>query len=183
MGARDVQLAPVHYFVGAKNAHHGEAIAQGFGAKKVPMWRHGGYLHLIGGLQHGSLEVLQDVRRRGEPYIFFDRAYFGGGPGTDWLRATRNAYQQHWVEPRVKDADGGRARWLGVALKPWRRTGGHVMVVPPSAAIRRLFGLGDWEAHTLARLRRLTDRELRVSYKGDPEPLSRRLDSCWAAPP
>lgn len=171
---------PVLYFSGRKNRHHGEAMAQGFGARCVPVenakLEPDAPLHLIGGLQFGSLELMQQVMLEKKPYVFFDRAYFGGGPGTDRLRVVSNAHQQHWVEPRPV----GRAEELGVQLAPVREQGDHILVVPPGDAIRRLFGTGDWEGPVLARLKRCSKRPVVVSHKGDPRPLSERLDNCHA---
>lgn len=176
-------MEPVHYFVAEKNAHHGEAIVAGFRARregagrKRPV-RGPKVLHLVGGLQHGSLEVLQQVLERREPYVFFDRAYFGGGYGTDRLRVVPNAYQHHWLGER---RDPGRLNSaFGVRLQPWQGDGRHIMVVPPSAAVVRLFGLGRWEEQMLARLRACTKRPVMVSRKDDRDqvPLERRLAEC-----
>lgn len=170
----------VHYFCDVKNVHHGEAILAGWGAERVWVGKgrlaRGAGLHLIGGLQFGALEILMEARETKAPYIFFDRAYFGGGPGTNRLRAVRGAYQKNWVEDRLPD----RLKALGVRLEPWRGKGRHILVVPPSAAVARLFDLGDWEAKTLRRLKDCTDRPLVVSYKGDPKPLADRLAGCHA---
>ena len=74
---------------------------------------------------------------------------------------------------------GGREGW-GVGLDPWRAKGSHILLVPPGAAICRLFDLGDWEAKTIRRLKDCTDRPVVVSYKGDPKPLADRLAWCHA---
>ena len=171
---------PVHYFCDVKNTNHGEAILAGWNAERVWVGRarlaRGASLHLIGGLQFGSLEILREARETKAPYVFFDRAYFGGGPGTNRLRAVPGAYQKNWVE----DRPGDRLEALGVRLEPWRAKGRHILLVPPSAAVARLFDLGDWEAKTLRRLKDCTDRPVVVSYKGDPKPLADRLAGCHA---
>jgi hypothetical protein len=165
----------VHYLVERKNRHHGDAIAGGWNAATVAAdgrRLEPDALHLIGGLQHGSLELLQAARAARAPYVFFDRAYFGGGPGSEWLRVVPGAYQKHWVD-----------RWparFPVALEPWRTAGGHILLVPPANdAIKALFGLKDWQDQTLARLRACTDRPVMVSVKPDPRPLAERLRDCW----
>jgi hypothetical protein len=170
-------MNPVHYFVATKNAHHGEAIAKGFQARKVPAGNvrlEPGALHLIGGLQHGSLELMQQVRLSGEPYIFFDRAYFGGGHGTNRLRVVPNAYQHHWINKRPAD----RFKKTGVELKPWRGDGRHILMVPPGAAIAKLFDFGPLFDLMRERLER-SGRPVMVSVKGDPMPLAARLRDCW----
>jgi hypothetical protein len=169
---------PVHYLVSGKNRHHGEAIAAGFKARVVPA-EHGevqaGALHLVGGLQHGSLALMKQILDGRDAYVFADRAYMGGGPGSERLRLTLNAYQKEWVEVRPDD----RLRALGVELQPWRTRGRHVLLVPPGEAIRELFGLGDWQDEMLARLKACTDRPIMVSVKGDARPLQQRLADCW----
>lgn len=169
----------VHYLVRRKNLPVGEAIAAGFRARVVHAEREKlvpGALHLIGGLQYGSEVLLAQARERGEPYIFFDRAYFGGGPRSGRYRAVPNAYQHHWVQPGT---EARLAQW-GVRLEPWSCGGRHILLVPPGPVLCRQFGLGDWEARTLAELHAITRREIRVSYKGDPVPLAERLRDCHA---
>lgn len=167
----------VHYLVSRKNRHHGEAIAEGFGARCVPAEsgeRVPGAVHIVGGLQHGSDRIMREVLGSGEQYLFVDRAYFGGGPGTDRLRITWNGYQQSLVCVRPDD----RLQALGVELKPWRERGEHILLVPPGDAICELFGLGDWLGITLQRLQKVTQRPVMVSRKGDPRPLAERLTNC-----
>lgn len=166
----------VHYLIEQKNAHHGRAILQGFKARQAaaagPLAKDA--LHLIGGLQHGSLELMEKVLDEGLPYVFFDRAYFAGGPGSNRLRAVPSAYQKHWNERWPED----RSKALGVELRPWRKTGSHILVVPPGPAIRRLFRIEKMWADPL-RLVPPTDRRVVVSPKGDHVPLAERLKDCW----
>ena len=180
-----MKLRPVLYIQRHKAQHHMKAMEAGFPGDRCNLDDNrlakvrGGQpsLHIIGGLQYGALARLCEIRAGGEPYIFYDRAYFGGGPRSDRLRIEANAYQRHILDWHVEP---GRARALGVELADWRKDGSHILVVPPGPAIRSLFGLGDWEKETLARLKRCTDRPVRVSYKDDPVPLAERLRNCWA---
>lgn len=157
------------------------ALARGFGATLVdsrPGKRVHGALHIVAGLQHGSLEILQDIRAANERYVFVDRAYFMGGPGSQWFRVVANHYQHSRLDRQPPD----RRDALGLLrhLQPWRKAGTHILVVPPSQAICTLFGLGDWEADTLQRLANCTDRPIDVSRKGDPRPLADRFKDCHA---
>lgn len=166
-----------------KARHSTEAMIEGFPAREASSeaarMDGAAQMHILGGLQFGCLPILQQIRGARVPYIFWDRAYLGGGTATDRLRITRNGYQQSWIEPE-------RPQWLkrfealGGRIAEWRKPGAgeHVLVVPPGEAIRELFGLGDWLSGTLARLRKLTDRELDVSEKGDRRSLDSRLKAC-----
>lgn len=81
---------------------------------------------------------------------------------------------------------GGPERWasFGIELKPWRRTGGEILVLPqrgigaPGVAMP-----ADWVADVTSRLRQVTDRKIRVR----PHPGAARTDpaedlkAAWAA--
>lgn len=169
----------VHYFSGRKNPHHAAAMAAGWQARTVPIeqarMEAGAALHICGGLQFGGLEILQAVRRSGQPYVFLDRAYFGGGPRSGRLRATFGAYQKNWIDEQPAD----RLQRLKITPQPWRQAGEHILLVPPSDAIARLFSLApNWLENLLAKLRALTDRKIDVSVKGDPRPLEQRFERC-----
>lgn len=83
--------------------------------------------------------------------------------------------------------DGDIARWraLGITLAPWRAAGRHVVV-----CANRSFGTPgriqphDWERDVCERLRRVTDREIRVrSHPGTHAPkraLATDLADAWA---
>lgn len=166
----------VHYYSSRKNPHHGDAILQGFNARKVPveMERLEKGVHIVGGLQFGSLSLMRQLRKNNEPFVFVDRAYFNGGPGSNRLRIVNNAYQHNWMQAGLPRLD------KSVQVKPWRKSGNCIMVVPPSQAIASLFELGDWERKTLEKLDEVTQRPVFVSYKGDRLPLEERLKKCHA---
>ena len=132
-------------------------------------------LHIIGGLQFGALDRMREIRDMGLPYIFYDRAYWGGGPQSDRIRITANAYHKNWIEKRKP----GRFEQIGGKLQPWKEGGTHIMVVPPGEAIRKLFRLpSTWEEDMLKRLRKITKRPVWPSYKNDVVPLAERLAKC-----
>jgi len=172
-----VSRAVLYDIAGRKNADHFDSIAAGWDAERVPaaraepVW---GALHLVCGLQFGALGILKQILARRERFVFFDRAYTQDGK--NWLRVVPQAYQLNWCPTAPAD------RWeaQGLELAPWTRAGEDVMVVPPSAAVVDLFGLGDWLGETLHRLSQNTTRRVFVSEKGDPQPLAERLARAWA---
>lgn len=174
----------VHYYVDQKNPHHGQAIIKGFNARArnaLNARLEPGSLHIIGGLQHGSAELMAQALDAGEPYIFVDRAYFGGGPGSDRLRVVPSAYQHHWQQR----ADGERLKTLRAAglapdLVDWRRQGSHVLVVPPSDAVRKLFHIEHQMAELEKRVRACFDGPVIVSRKGQGKPAREHFENCWA---
>lgn len=172
-----------------KATHFTRAMVKGFPAKEVPSAQGKldpeSSLHIFGGLQFGSFDLMKQVRANqksavGLEFIFWDRAYFGGGSKTDRLRITMNAYHKCWTDPR-HTLD--RFRAFGGKLAPWRKSGSHIMVVPPGLFITTMGNpnaIDQWMELRLADLRASTDRPIMVSKKGDPRPLEERLKNCHA---
>lgn len=142
-------------------------------------------LHIFGGLQFGCHWLMQQIYAQRRQFVFWDRAYFGGGTHTDRLRITKNQYQKC----TVAYSPGGLQRFeaFGGRLLPWRGRASHIMVVPPSDAILTMFTGSDlpsrqqeWLDYTLRAIRRGTDRPILVSMKGDARPLESRLKHCHA---
>lgn len=172
----------VHYEVTQKLPAWGRALTKGFGAQVARLDRPAllgqGYTHIVAGLQFGALEILEAVRAAGEPYVFADRAYFGGGHESGRMRVTLNAYQKNWVARHEAMPKSVTARRWGVQLSPWRKSGSFVLVVPPSPQVEQLFGI-DWTGFA-SHIRAVTGREVRVSPKADrnKSPLAQRLRDC-----
>lgn len=167
----------VHYFSTRKNPHHGEALIKGFNAKAVPVELERlekDAVHIVGGLQFGALTLMKQLIASDMPYLFVDRAYFGGGPGTNKLRIVPNGYQHHWTEGGWDVID------KSIKIQPWKTHVAAIMVVPPSQAIASLFGLENWTDKILTRLYQITDRPIFVSLKNDRTPLQERLAKCYA---
>lgn len=163
-----------------KARHFTEAMLAGFPAREAASESAHldaeARLHILGGLQFGCLGLMQQILEARARYVFWDRAYLGGGSQSDRLRITLDAYQKVRV-----DAGRGLERFerFGGRLQPWHTGGGHVLLVPPGEAIQTLFCGRDWLERTLADLQACTDRPVRVSHKGDPVPLEERLRDCW----
>jgi hypothetical protein len=125
--------------------------------------------------------------------------YKGKAEGT--VLVAENGYLRGAGGPHVALAVGGHngAGWwssagrerfdgLGIAVRRWRDNGSHVLVCP-SRGIGQNPQPKDWTEKTVARLKKLTDREIRVrahpgNWKALPEhpdaDLARDLDGAWA---
>jgi hypothetical protein len=82
--------------------------------------------------------------------------------------------------------EGLEKRWpkLGVTLKPWRKHGQHILVLPQRGIGERGVAMPrDWTAKVTRRLRKYTDRPIRVrSHPGKRPhpPLEPDLENCHA---
>lgn len=126
---------------------------------------------------HPSLEpLLFDLKRRGVPFYYGDHAYFGRGR---FYRCTKNAWQHAGLEG---DVDRARFASFGIPVRDWRSRGSHIVIAPNSQPFLERHGAPGWVEQTMAELRRLTDRPLRLRWKKDAElrPLSDDLVGAWA---
>lgn len=121
------------------------------------------------GCLRGLLPTIKQAQREKRALYYADNAYMR--PGKDegaYFRITKNALQ-HTGLGELAAPKQARARWeqLGMPLKPWRASGGHVLVCPPLRLWGAIWGFcaDEWLDNTLKELRRHTDRELRVRAK------------------
>ena len=126
---------------------------------------------------------LQQAWAEGREWWYGDHGYFGRGT---YYRVTRGALQLGAGQVRHAAADRDRFESLGVAVRPWRKSGGHVLVCPPDEVFAGLMSFSSeaWRANVLRSLGTLTSRELRVRDRscGDQRsaaPLSDDLEGCW----
>jgi hypothetical protein len=157
------------------------AFAAGAGLPVVPpdTLRAGGVA--VYGILRGTGPLLRQAQREQRNWIYLDNGYFKPGHYDGFFRVTCNAYQ---FATRGKP-DLSRLWRLGVDLKPWRKTGRHVLVCPPSTVFAEHMGVNraEWLTNTTQVLVRRTDREIRVRIKpidGVAVPLQDDLRECHA---
>jgi len=97
---------------------------------------------------------LLTARKKGDDFVFCDHAYFNRG---NFFRVTKNA----WQHSGYGEPDYNR---LEITEKPWSTDGSHVLVCPPDEVFADLMGFSAqrWLADTLDRLRKNTDRQIRI---------------------
>lgn len=129
-------------------------------------------------------------RAKGLPWLYMDSCYFGRrgrrgrkhGPFTverDEIvryRMVANGFQVTAPSPRPDD----RFRATGFKLRPWRAGGKHIVVAAAPPRYVALHGIEDWLDSTVARLKALTDRPIRVRSKRDARLLHEDLVGAWA---
>lgn len=65
-------------------------------------------------------------------------------------------------------------------IKPWRRVGKHILVLPPSHHVKAWYGIPQWEEQVVSRLKQFTDREIILKHKEDTRSFQDLLQNAWA---
>lgn len=122
------------------------------------------------GARPAWLHLWQQARSEGRDWWYVDNSYFDAGR-EQYFRATKNALQHDGRG----ESDGKRLAALGVAVKPWRSGGYHIVVcVQSDEFLRVVAGVDNGAAGWLASIRRVlggTKRPLVVRAKRDSRPL------------
>lgn len=134
------------------------------------------------GALRGLLPTLQKAQRQGRTWYYADNAYMRKEYG--YFRITKNALQHDGAgkfHPR-------KWRDLHLTIKPWRKTGSHIIVAPPDPIYGELWGMDPigWLSDAVMALRTHTDRPIEIRRKilsqlapGTP-PLAEHLKDAWA---
>lgn len=153
-----------------------DALVRGFEAKDVPIGSPIEDVPIIGGLQFGSLEMLQRTVHERRDFLFVDGGYFlSWPPPRKWYRIVRGAYQKNWMDHIQPN------RWerLGLELKPWRK-GKFILICPPSDYVAKLFGftVESWLESAMEQIRQVTDRPMSIRFKYAPGTINEALENA-----
>ncbi len=120
-----------------------------------------GKIPVVWGVLDYSGRVIKLSSLSAGSWIHFDHAYFHRGHRSGSYRLSINGL----AAGPVRECPEDRALAHRDLLLPWRRSGDHILVCPPSNAMQRFHGCSGWLEHTLDELARHTDRPIRVRQK------------------
>lgn len=185
----------------AVNESMSVVLAKGFNAKKrpacvrvthpdgtlefVPVKPIPGTTSIAYGILRGTGEILRECERTGEDYIYCDHSYFKAHR-CDLHTNKPNGYFRLVKNDRyardLGECPSDRFERLGVKIKPWRKSGRHIVVVPVSRFVAAYngFNASDWLGTTLARLKEVTDRPITIKPKDSDAPIEDVLENAWA---
>ena len=135
-------------------------------------------------------------------FYYFDQPYFFASDyqlhkkfKDIWYRVIVNNTQKNFISHDQKYEDRYKEIYKTtskeITLQKWRKTGNHILVIPPSYHTARWYGIdrAEWENDIVEKLKRFTEREIRVRHKyiGNTDwgnkvrkPLNEDLKNCWA---
>ena len=115
------------------------------------------------GILAGSGEVYKWCIKEEKDFYFMDHGYFTNAHDSPhWLRITKNKHCQNVLQDRPEDR---YEKNFKQDVKPWKKNGSKILVLPPTNAIANFFGVEDWLDTTLKTLQANTDRDIVVREK------------------
>ena len=112
------------------------------------------------------LNRAQEIKR---DYIYIDHAYFFRGYALEnkaqddiYFRVIINAVHANKIKRYPMD----RFKLYNLKIKPWKTTGSHVLVCPPTGYLESMIGLSPtWLEDTVEEIRKNTDRPILIRPK------------------
>lgn len=152
------------------------------GHKYVPVSPSETHCSIVYGILRGTGDILKSCEEKGLDYLYCDHSFFGatraGTGGQNYYRLVPNG--RYYTD--LGDMPGDRWATLGLQVKPWRKTGDHVVIVPVSKFVAAYNGFDahDWLAETYDQVKSHTDRPIVVKPKDSERPLASVLENAWA---
>jgi hypothetical protein len=130
---------------------------------------------------YGILRGCGEAMRRADEFYYIDHGFFGRSDpskGDGYYRVIHNAL---WPSSEPDHSDYAHQRLAAhleaghLRFRPKRKTGDHIVLVPPSRYMTEYFGLHSWTDDTIAELEKHTDRDFVISEK-----TSTTIEHCLA---
>jgi len=144
------------------------------------------------GFVNNNLSMVKKLEARKQTFWFTDTPYFGRfdnnnlKPDNHYWRICKNRIHAKFI----KDCKSDRFEKFNIPIKAPTLKGDHILVCPSSAGIHNYIDEVNWTNNTIERLKRYTDRPIRLRHKprgrgtsGPSEakvPLSEDLKNAWA---
>ena len=154
------------------------AFAEGCAGQMVPPIKLFDGPAAMYGILRGTAEIIRQCEWVNRDYYYIDHGYIGAGHYKGHYRVTKNARQAHSLN--LTEVPEDRLKKLGVELRPWRRHGDHILVIPLTGAIADYYGIDPdkWLQSTVSEITTATDRPVQTKIKGQGN-LEKALKNCW----
>jgi hypothetical protein len=147
------------------------------------------YPIVVFGILRGVGELIKRCEDLKHTYYHFDHAYYFKEQKHEInpifndkiYRITKNGLMLNYIDT-LSDLDRERIQKYKkyIKIKPWKKTGDYVLVLPPSEHVKKWYNISDWETKTVEKLKQHTNREIIIKNKNDQESYMQMLSNAWA---
>ncbi|MGI9306995.1 MAG: hypothetical protein ACR2P5_06800 [Gammaproteobacteria bacterium] len=153
-----------------------QAFAKGYNGRIAPPGRLLDGPAMVHGILRGCGEIVRECEWVGRDYFYTDHGYFKRGYYDGYFRVVRNGRHASISGDYPQD------RWeaLKVPLRPWKRTGTHVVLCPISKYVGEFLRISHtkWTEAAVREISLHTERPIIVKQK-DGTPLKEALADAW----
>jgi hypothetical protein len=145
-----------------------EAFAEGSGGTIAPPYRLMDGEAAAYGILRGTEDIIRQCEYVGRDYYYVDHGYLGAGHYSGYYRVTKNGRQAAIPPESEYVYPPDRLNATGIKLRPWKRRGTHILVIPLTGAVAAFYGIdpGLWLESIQAEIASHTSRPVIIKEKG-----------------
>jgi len=176
----------MHLFKKEIKEHYGQTIWPTFDNSDISLLK---YPIVIFGILRGVGEIIKRCEDLKHTYYHFDHAYYFKEQKHEInpifnekiYRITKNSLMLNYID-NIDEIDGDRIQKFKkyIDIKPWKKSGDYVLVLPPSEHVKKWYNTPNWEQETIEKLKQYTKREIIIKNKNDQESYMDMLSGAWA---
>ena len=144
---------------------------------------------VVFGILRGTGELIKECEKLKHTYYHIDHAYYFKeykheiNPifNDKIYRITKNGLMLNYIDV-IDEIDKERIQKFKkyIDIKPWKKSGDYVLVLPQSEHVKKWYNILDWEKQTVKKLKQYTDREIIIKNKNDQKSYMNMLSNAWA---
>ena len=116
---------------------------------------------IVWGILRGSDRIIKQSANERLNWFHVDHAYVERGHEKGNYRLSNKFINS----TDMREVDNRREKKFKYKIEKWSKGGSHVLVCPPSTAIKKFLGVENWITETIEQIKSYTDREIRIRDK------------------
>lgn len=176
----------MHLFKKEIKEHYGQTIWPTFDNSDISLLK---YPIVIFGILRGVGEIIKRCEDLKHTYYHFDHAYYFKEQKHEInpifnekiYRITKNSLMLNYID-NIDEIDGDRIQKFKkyINIKPWKKSGDYILILPPSEHVKKWYNTPNWEQETIEKLKKYTKREIIIKNKNDQVSYMNMLSGAWA---
>jgi len=147
------------------------------------------YPIVIFGILRGTGDLIKQCKTIKHTYYHIDHAYHFKAKEHEinpifndkMYRITKNGLMINYIDKLDNNDHERIKRYKGFyEIKPWKKTGEHIIVLPPSDHVKKWYHIPNWEIETIEKLKKITKRKIIIKIKDDNRSFKEMLSNAWA---
>jgi SHS2 domain-containing protein len=144
---------------------------------------------VVFGILRGTGDLIKKCDDLKHTYYHFDHAYCFKEQKHEInpifnekiYRITKNGLMINYID-KINHIDKERIQKFKkhINIKPWKKEGDYVLVLPPSEHVKKWYNIPNWEKETVEKLKQHTNREIIIKNKNDQDSYMKMLSNAWA---
>ena len=147
------------------------------------------YPIVVFGILRGTGDLIKQCEKINHTYYHIDHSYHFKSVehkinnifDDNIYRITKNGLMINYID-KLNNNDHERIKRYKrfYEIKPWKKTGDHIIIFPPSDHVKKWYNIPNWEKQTIEKLKKYTNRKIIIKTKDDKKSFKDLILNAWA---